>query len=290
MKKLFFCSILVLGTLQIYAQGTAKPVPLGIEGQYSNSLPSPDGSYILLSSVEKPGLFLYSKSTNQVTQISDNSASNFGYSWDDNGQYFYYIEQPEGVTKAYSNVMTYSIEKGEAYENQDDVSAVCLPSFTGLDEGAENQIVAFINFDDLQAYTIDLITREQKNITQDDSKQYYYPVLSDDKTKMAVHSGSDIYIYTLDGSEAPYAIGQGIATDWSSDGRYVLGFLDESEDGHELDGSELYLFDTKSHSVVQITDTKDIIEVYPSFYGDNQILFSDAANSQILTITLNPQN
>jgi len=50
----------------------------------------------------------------------------------------------------------------------------------------------------------------------------------------------------VNGNGKGQKVGTGIATSWSADNQYILGFLDSSEDGHNVTNSELFLFDIKT--------------------------------------------
>ncbi len=281
--------LLVVSTVISLNLSASDTSPLRIEGHYFRLAVSPDLEHILLGGESGDGLYLYTKSTQEIKKISDNVASNYGYSWDDNGEQFYFLEKPEDANMAESIVMTYSISDGKAHPSELDINCTYLPSFHGMDEFSENQWIVYTDLDDLQIYAMDLMTREKRNVTQDPSSEFYSAILSHDQTKVAVHRDADIMIYTLDGSAEPYVIGQGIATEWSADDRYVLGFLDESRDGHELSGSEIYLFDTQTKKAKQITSTDTKIETDPAFYGEDQIIYSDPLNKEISTISITTQ-
>ncbi len=272
----------MLCTVHVMASNTK---PLQLEGHYHMPAVSPTMEHILLAGEPGEGLYLYTVSTQEIIKISDNDASSYGYSWDQNGNQFYFLEKPEDGNMSDAVVMTYSLADQKASVNEMDIINSYLPSFQGVDENAPNQIVVYTDLDDLQIYSMDLITRETQNITQDPESQFYSAILSHDKSKIAVHRDADIMIYTLDGSAEPYVIGQGIATQWSPDDRYVLGFMDESEDGHDISGSEIYLFDTQDKKVQQVTHTPDVAEFYPVYFGENQLIYSDPINNKISTIS-----
>ncbi len=289
MKTPFKILLCMASTLISVDSVATQNLPLKIEGHYSRPAVSPNLDYILLAGEQGEGLFLYNSGTQEIKKISDNIASSYGYSWDANGKQFYYLEKPEEANMSESVVMTYSLEDGKSSPSQMDIPCTYLPSFHGVDEQSENQIVVYTDLDDLQIYAIDLLSRETTNLTQDPESQFYSAILSHDQSKIAVHRDADIMIYTLDGSEEPYIIGQGIATQWSPDDQYLIGFRDESVDGHELSGSELYIFDLETKSAHQITSTEDRAETFPVFYGKDQILYSDPLNNVISTISLKQQ-
>jgi hypothetical protein len=90
-----------------------------------------------------------------------------------------------------------------------------------------------------------------------------------------VHKGSDVYIYPLEGSSEGIKIGTGLVTSWSSDSKNLIGFIDESEDGHSVSNAELLWFNIENKTVKKISFTEVFLEMYPSFIDSKTILFSE---------------
>ena len=59
-------------------------------------------------------------------------------------------------------------------------------------------------------------------------------------------------------------------------------FLDESSNGEQITGSELYLINIDGTNKQNLTNTDDMIEMYPMFSPDNsKIVFSDEKTRNI---------
>jgi Tol biopolymer transport system component len=121
-----------------------------------------------------------------------------------------------------------------------------------------------------------------------EDKQCYQPLLSPDKKKVAVHIGSEIWVYDMSKVEPPRKIGNGLVTSWSMDSRFLVGFVDSSADGHEMTNSELYLHDINNKKTYQLTDTKDVIELNPTFSQDGKkIYYTNHTDGSIIVSQLN---
>ncbi|MGB3948374.1 MAG: hypothetical protein WBM13_10330, partial [Bacteroidia bacterium] len=125
--------------------------------------------------------------------------------------------------------------------------------------------------------------KQTNEITVLENKACYQPIVSPDKNKVAVHIGNEIWVYDLTQQLAPQKIGSGLVTSWSVDSELLLGFVDMSNDGHEISNSELYIYDVRNQSTHQLTDTKDVIEVNPTFSTDgNKIYYINYTDGSII--------
>lgn len=117
----------------------------------------------------------------------------------------------------------------------------------------------------------------KKEIILEKNQQCYQPILSPNKKLVAVHIGSQIWIYDVANVNKPYVLGEGLARSWSADSKYLIGHLDTSIDGHQMTGSELYVFDVATKKKMQLTNTKGVYETNPTFTADGTgIYYIDA--------------
>jgi len=273
--KILFAATLVF-SLQMQAQQLEKPKQIPIKGSFTNPVVSPDGKYALLTGEHSKGIFLLNLKTNAVKQISDKEGSGYGYSWNQNSATFYFKEKEEKGFYSDAKVGSYDI-RTKKQKKQNDINHNWLPSFRGFEK---SNIVIYTNQATLKIEAKDLKTQKSWIITNEEG-QYYNALLSHDGKKVAVHNGADIYVYNIDGKSKGIKIGTGIATSWSKDDKYLIGFLDESKDGHSVTNSDLYLFDITSSKRIKLTATENTIEMFPCFYGDTKVLFSDDKTGKI---------
>ncbi len=121
------------------------------------------------------------------------------------------------------------------------------------------------------------------NITS--KKGNYYSILvSPNNQYLVVHNGANILLFKTTG-EFIKILGQGIASCWSANNQELIGFLDSSNDGIQISNSELYLFSING-TTKQITHTENHIEMWPTFKSDSEVIYYDAKQNGIFSISL----
>jgi Tol biopolymer transport system component len=274
MKKQFLSILLLfMGITFVFAQKIVATRQIPINGFFTNPVVSPDGQYALLTGEHYHGVFLLNLSTNELKNISHAEGSGYGYSWNADSSRFYFKQK--GLNEYNNDAKVYSFmienEKITVLEN---IKNNYLPSFSGLDIKKQSNIVVYTNLATLKIEATDLLTQEKWEVTKDEG-QFYNAILSNDGSKVAVHNGSSIYIYDTKGDGRGKNIGTGLVTSWSNDDRYLIGFLDESRDGHSVTNSELYLFDTINNKEIKLTNTENSFEMFPYLYDTNKIIYAD---------------
>lgn len=281
-KTTMLCSFLM--SLSIYAQKIDHFERIEVDGFYTNPLFSPDGEFVLLTGEHLKGVFLLELKTKAVKTISDKPGSGYSYTWDRSGDAFYYKEKSEKEYFSSAKVISYNIRDNYS-KKVENIDHNYLPSYTGApSKKGDKQVVIYTNLASLKIEAKDLATKKQWTVTNDEG-QFYNALLSNDGKKVAVHNGADIYIYDIDGTSKGRKVGTGIATAWSDDDRFLIGFLDESENGHTVTNSELYLFDVKNAKTKKITSTEVISEMFPTMHKD-KVIFSDDKTGRLFIATL----
>lgn len=278
MTKKIILLFLSLTFLSTYSQELSEIKKVPLQGSYSNPIMSPTGEYLLLTTSNFNGVYLYNLKTRKITSISKTTGSGYGYSWSNDGEQFFFKEKSDNDYVSHSVVKSYNIKTKSIQKL--DINPNFLPSFKGSE--VKNNIVIYTNITTLKIEAKDLNTSKTWIVTPDEG-QFYNAILSHDQKKVAVHNGPAIYIYHTDGSGIITKIGPGIATSWSKDDQYIIGFMDESQDGHNISNSELYLFEVASSKSKKITNTESVFEMYPQFYDRDYIIFSDDKTGQIFT-------
>jgi len=270
------CSLLL--SMSIYAQKIDNFERIEVDGFYTNPLFSPTGEYVLLTGEHMKGVYLMNLKDKSVKQISDKPGSGYGYSWDKSGESFYFKEKAEMDYFTNSKVINFYVKDNHS-KKVTEIDHNYLPSYNG-----KNQVVIYTNLSNLKIEAKDLATSKTWIVTNDEG-QFYNAILSHDGKKIAVHNGSNIFVYDIDGNSKGRKIGTGIATAWTNDDKHLIGFLDESEDGHSVSNSELYLFDVQNAKTKKITNTEVIAEMFPTIFKD-QIIFSDDKTGRLFLATL----
>lgn len=268
----------------VFSQKIEKMSRVDVDGFYTNPVVSPNGKLALVTGHHFKGAYVLNLKTNEITQISDKEGSGYGYSWDNNNETVYFKQKSDKEYFSESKVYSYSI-KDKKTILQTDIDINMLSSYHGKEKNGSSQVVVYTNMTTLKIEAKDLISKRSWVVTPEEG-QYYNALLSPDGKKVAVHKGADIYVYDIYGSSKSQKIGVGLATSWSADSQNLLGFLDTSEDGHNVTNSELYLFDIKTLKSKKLTNTEVLLEMFPSFVGKNKVLFTDDKTGAIYTAKL----
>ena len=275
-KFTMLCSLLL--SLSIYAQKIDHFERIEVEGFYTNPVFSPTGEFVLLTGEHLKGVYLLNLKDKSIKEISDRPGSGYGYSWDKSGESFYFKEKAEKEYFTNSKVVNYYVKDNHS-KKATEIDHNYLPSYDG-----KNQVVVYTNLSNLKIEAKDLSTSKTWTVTNAEG-QFYNAIISHDGKKIAVHNGADIFVYAIDGNSKGRKIGTGIATAWTDDDKHLIGFLDESENGHSVSNSELYLFDVQNAKTKKITNTEVIAEMFPTIFKD-QIIFSDDKTGRLFLATL----
>ncbi|SEQ03613.1 TolB family protein [Flavobacterium urocaniciphilum] len=284
MKKILLFILVIVNSHSVFSQKIEKMNRVDVDGFYTNPIVSPNGKLVLLTGHHFKGVYVLNLTSNEITQISDKDGSGYGYSWDNNNEMVYFKQKEQKEYFLDSKVYSYSLTS-RTTTLMPDIDINMLSSYHGKEKNATTQIVVYTNMTTLKIEAKDLISKRSWVITSEEG-QYYNALLSPDGKKVAVHKGADIYVYEVNGNGKGQKIGTGLATSWSSDNQHIIGFLDTSEDGHNVTNSELYLFDTIALTSKKVSNTEVLLEMFPSFMGKNQVLFTDDKTGAIYTATL----
>nr|WP_317631604.1 hypothetical protein [uncultured Flavobacterium sp.] len=281
MKKITFLALLLC-----YGYSSAQKIDhfemIPLKGFYTNPVVSPNGEYLLLTGEHLKGVYLMDTKTQKIKQITTSEGAGYGYSWNPDSETIYYRLKEEGDYYANAKIIAYNL-KTETKKGVSIESAKFLPNFKG-EKTTENLVS--IDYETLQLQVSKINDLKTTKTLTNDQGAYFHPIVSNDGKKVAVHNGADIWVYSLDGQTNPIKVGSGLASTWSADDKYILGYLDESNDGHIVSNSDLYLFDIENQKTIKITDTEIIAEMHPTMHN-NIIYYADDKSGRILMSKLN---
>jgi Tol biopolymer transport system component len=257
---------------------------------YSKPQWSPDGSKLMFTTEHNRGVYVMSLDQRKVTMVTNLPFVGYNASWHSDGKSIIIQEKKRSDMDNSSYFQTKRLE-------------IATGKLLSTDKIAEKQIVfgkrsvsngratsvqpveVYINAD-LQLVAMQ--DGKESRITNDDG-QYYNPLISPDGTKVAVHKGSNVYVFSLiNPAEPPVDLGAGLASGWTPDSRSLVSFMDESTDGHTVSNSELHqVFISGKKNRVQLTRTANVIEMWPSISPDGKrIAFSDEKSGDIFIADL----
>jgi len=244
--------------------------------EYSMPIWSPDGTKLLVSSTHGMKLHLVDLTKQSVRKLSDVTGSGFDASWSPDGQQIYYRHR-DNEMQVHPEIKSISVANGQL--KQSNLHPNGLLSASKAKRAKD--VIVYINVETLAIEAMTQDGSKQWEITNDGG-QYYRPLLSPDQKQLVVHNGSEMQLYAADGSGFIRSLGTGIASSWSPDGKHVIAFMDESQDGHTISGSELYMLDVEVGGYNTLTTTPGVFELWPNWSADGKrIAFEDAASGNI---------
>lgn len=93
-------------------------------------------------------------------------------------------------------------------------------------------------------------------------------LFSNDFQKILIYTNASDYIYYVNGKGLINEFKSMFCCDWSDDGNSLISFLDLDFGNDYIVESDLYINSAETCDVCKLTDTKDILEVYPSWSRD----------------------
>lgn len=278
--KIFFSILSAIFCVSSFGQKLSNIKKMTTSGNYSNAIMSPNEKFVLLTKPNFKGVYVLDIKAKKITSINNQIGSGYGYCWSNDSKKIYYKEKKENDFVKNSLVKSYDIKSKKVLVHNK-INHNYINSIINAKDS--NDIIVYTNTMTLKIEGKKLNSDKSWIITNDDG-QYYNPILSNDMKKVIVHKGADIFVFNSDGTGLLKKVGTGIATGWSQDDRFIIGFLDESIDGHQVSNSDLYCFDFINGNTKKITSTENLFEMYPSFYSNgNKIIFSDDKSGKIYT-------
>jgi len=243
-----------------------------IEGNFTQPLLCANKESLIFTDAK--GNQLYYQENRQSTPVilleNKSVGNNIAWSKDCNTIYFKEKTPDYKVLIKSLNIDTKKIETLENY-----------PPLTELRSIAISDTIYFIDNKTLEVKGS--IDGKEWNISKSNNKGNYYKILiSPDNKYLVAHESAFIYLFKTNG-EFVRTLGRGIATDWNPNGKQLIGFLDETTDGHDLSGSELYLFNIDSENPIQITFTPKAMEMWPIYKSTSEIIYTDEMNKGMFT-------
>lgn len=101
-------------------------------------------------------------------------------------------------------------------------------------------------------------------------------LFSNDFNKVVIYTNSGKeYIYYLNGNGLINIKDIGISCDWSDDNTNIISFQGLDFGEHYIVESDLYISNIEDGVVCKLTDTKNVLEKYPSWSGDKVTFIDD---------------
>jgi Tol biopolymer transport system component len=278
MKRFLLSLLFLLGGLstgwsQLSIVNIEK-LPLESRSDWDAPQFSPDGKRIYLTTAGYTGIWEYSLDDRSTRIVTEDRGAGYGF-----------VLSPDAKRIAYRRtktdkethrrvqeivVMDLSTGKSTVQASGRDLS---LPTFStagvvfsggkeaiDLPSVAKSGEVLLIGIENTK---IALVRNGNKILLDPFGKgSYIWPTLSPDRQRIAAYEMSrGTFVCDLDGTVRS-ELGKKDAAVWTRDGKWLV-YMDDKDDGHRILSSELYCTSPDGGTVVQLTDTENVVELYP---------------------------
>ncbi len=298
MKTLASLIVCLLVVFPLRAQMRAvviQKLPLGAEQEWASPVFSHDGSRVYLTNAAFNGIWEYTLSTGSLRQITDAPKSGFGFVVsDDDGMISYRSTTQESagprsqelLTQGITSGVVTSIEKGESVSLPKFVRSSLvylkggrIATLSSTESTASPVLLGIEN-------TKIVLSRNGDKIILDPLKDgsYIWASLSPDGTKLlAYEMGRGTFISDLDGNILEM-LGRKDNPVWTRDGKWIV-YTDDKDDGGAIMSSDICAVSADGAATVRLTDTKEVVELYPSCSRMEDKIICSSLSGDVYVIT-----
>ncbi len=298
MKSLFILLSSLIFAVPLFGQMhpvAVEKLPLGDNLEWSQPVFSPDGAHIYFTTAGFNGIWDYSVAGKSVRKITDAPRSGFGFAISSDGKTISYrrtlneaspMRTQELVTQDLSSGVAKVLERGES---------VSLPAFlhSSVVYMKNGKVTKSVSSDLSAGVTLlgivntkIVILKDGREVTLDPlgNGSYIWPSLSPDGTKiLAYDMDRGAFISDLDGNVIE-TLGRKDNPVWARDGKWIV-YTDDRDDGHTILSSEIYCVSADGARTVRLTNTDDVIELFPSCSPVENKIVCSSLSGDIYVIT-----
>lgn len=302
MKRIIL--MLILLSTVLIAQQSRIRVAGGFGEIYFAPLYSPDGSMLAFTSENYKGLWVYNFAESTASQITDEAAAGFGFSWSqDSRNILTRVARYEDL-KRFNAVKIFDAVTGES-QNLSGYQTFMpvLPKWSNGDtrvltytkklevyqtgktaKTGALQKTAFVMNNKIAVG--DAASGNFKTFEPIKDADYINLSMSPDGSKIVFEIiGGHIWVINSDGTGLT-DLGNGYRPKWSFDSRSVVYMVTE-DDGHGITASDIFIVNADGTGRKQVTDTRDSLEMNPSFSPDGKsIVFDDGSDGSIYILII----
>ena len=295
---IFFLILLAVCASSGQAQITIKRTErLALSRSQSWSHPqfSPTGGLIYFTNLDGNGIWEYSPRTRAVRQITSDPKSGLAFNVSNDGKSIIYrrtLLDKSGRTRKQDVVlMNIARRSSRVLTSGSDVS---IPSFAenapvystkskteGLAGTAGTANVSIIGIEETKIAVN--MNGTKKILDPLGNGSYVWPVLSPDKRQIAAYEmDRGAFVCNLRGTVIS-RLGRRDAPSWTRSGRWIV-YMEDKDDGHKLLSSDIFAVTPDGKSVVQLTSTTGVFELYPQCSPTENKIVCSTSDGSILVL------
>ncbi len=240
---------------------------------------SADGSYIGYKSINSDGKqapAVYDLSAKTNTLLSDFSDLASLVSFANSGDFVFFKRDNSTLTCLKSNV-----------KNKSQLSKIDYLQYSEISPISPDGKYFVYDIEQTQFFLYNFAT-SQKIDLPNDGKGVIYPKWSPDSKKILYQNHDmELFVYDIEDQQL-YKIGKGGAGNWDANSELIVYQKTDADPiNFTLNSSDIFLSDYKGQNIRQITFTKDVFEMTPSFDLQGGILYQTYDKRQIIRAKLN---
>lgn len=251
---------------------------------------SPDNRTIAVSTENYRGIYLLNYQTGEMTTLTDEPATGFGFQWSGDGKSILTVVSKEENKQIKRAVVVFDL----ATKAMSNISGF-ESSLPGIPCWTRDYKNAIMNYSDrLRLYSIDaksvasgavLYVKQDRIVSRDISakgetllgkpdERVINLVYSPDGSKIAYEIiGGSLMVMNADGTN-PVSLGTGHRPSWSPNGKYVT-YMVTTDDGHRYTSSDIFVSSVDGKERINLSSTPDILEMNPSWSFDGKWIAYD---------------
>ncbi len=272
------------------------------QGEFFYPKLTPDGKKVVVTGPKFIGLFVLDLQKNALETLNTETGAGYDFQITNDGQYVVYRPfEFKKARKFYSlkmqNLQDKSIKVLESEQRELSPPRVVGNKILYLkkEQPAAVTIGNQIQSSNAQSSNKTVFVRNRTIVLVDGNVKrelkplgegiYLWPKLSPDGQRIVfTYAGDGTYVCDLNGSILT-KIGYANAPTWSPDGKWIAYMVDH-DDGHFYTDSEIFISSADGLQKIQVTNTKDVIEMYPNWGSDLSKLVFSTLKGQIFLATL----
>jgi Tol biopolymer transport system component len=263
-----------------------QKLPLDQQQKWSAPRFAPDGKTIFYTNASNDGVWEYAVATKKVRQITSDRGSGYGFTLSADGKQIAYrrTSSPLNARKRSQDIVLLD-RSTNASRTLGTGADMTPPVFRGNEvlfgresvtiQTAPEPIADVVEVLGIENTKI-LLFRNGRNELFDPlgDGSYVWPALSPDKKLLVAYDMSRGTIVSDLQGNVRTKLGRRDHPAWTRDGRWIV-YMDDKDDGNNIVSSDLYCISPDGKQVVQLTDTKSVIEMYPQCSPtEDKIVFS----------------
>jgi len=261
---------------------------------------SPDGKFIAFTTPSYQGLYLWNLDEKNVTEISEEPAAGYGFSWSQSGHAIVFKPAIYLNNRRYNSLVIYQLDtKGLTYLLSDllrlpgqpkwiDTASIYLsgnmdqPPILLSDKVSEIQ-KDYYNYSNNTIYQVRHTDGEKESL-KTTPKQILQLEISPDGMYMAYEEyGGHLYILDIKNGTT-LDLGVGNEAEWSRDSKKLV-FMRTQDDGHSITESDIYIVNADGSELNNLTIETEQIAMRPTFSVDDKyIIYDTDANGQLYRV------